>query len=140
MSSLNRRLIKVSSARGPSREHSGTDEGGLDNIRVQSMDVPGSLPRASNQLLEDGLPVQCEETLQSIMDSLPNSPTHFREENRGECRQDWTRKEEKGGKESFGTLAQDGIDSEHLCRSCPIMYFDSRVHETGTWNRGILSC
>ena len=57
------------------------------------MDAPGSLPRASNQMLEDGLPVQFEETSQSIMDSLPKSPIDSREENRGECRRDWIRKE-----------------------------------------------
>ena len=93
MSSVNRRSIKLSFARGPLREHSGTDERGLDNIRVQSMNAPGSLPRASNQILADVLHVQFEETSQYIMDSLPNSPTHFQEENRSECRQDWIRKE-----------------------------------------------
>ena len=76
MSSVNRRSIKLSFARGPLREHSGTDEGRLDNIRVRSMNASGSLPRALNQMLEDGLPVQFEETSQSIMDSLPNSQTH----------------------------------------------------------------
>ena len=91
MSSVNRRSIKLSLVRGPLREHSGT--GGLDNIRIQSMNAPGPLPRASNQILGDVLLVQSEETSQSNMDSLPNSPTHFQEENRGECRQDWTKKE-----------------------------------------------
>ena len=57
------------------------------------MNAPGSLPRASNQMLEDGLPVQFEDTSQSIMDSLPNSPTRVQEENRGECRQDWIKRE-----------------------------------------------
>ena len=118
MSSVNRRSIKLSFAREPLREHSGTDEGGLDNVRVQSMNAPGSLPRASNPMLEDGLPVQFEETSQSIMDSLPNSPTRVQEENRAECRQDWIKREQKGGERRLENLARVGVDSEHLSRSC----------------------
>lgn len=33
-------------------------------------------------MLEDVLPVQVAETLPSIMDPLPKSPTHFQKENR----------------------------------------------------------
>ena len=70
ISSVNRRSIELFFARGLLRERSGTDEGGLDNIRVNSMDTSDSLPGASNQMLEDGLPVPFEATSQSIMDSL----------------------------------------------------------------------
>lgn len=94
------------------------------------MDTIGLLPGASNQMLEDGLPVPFEATSQSIMDSLPESATQFQEESRSKCRQDWIKKEDKG---DWGLWHE----SEHYFCFCLIMYFDSPVHETEEPGRGM---
>ena len=40
------------------------------------------------------------------------------------------RLDQERGKGSLGSLARVRIHSEHSIRFCPIMYFDSGVHET----------